>query len=220
MSTSEEFWAAATTGDVEKVKELLAENRELANETKPAGVSVLMFTLYHGRLDTAQAIAVQKMNWNVFEAAAIGDSLMVSSMIAEDPSLISAFSADGFTALGLASYFGKFEAAKALVEAGADPNTLSNNDFHVAPIHSALAGGHINIVNLLLDNGANVNLAAGGGWTPLHYAADIGDADLTLRLLKMGANTGALTGDGQSAAEYGDQVGHGHISDIIRDFSD
>lgn len=220
MPTSEAFWAAATTGDVEKVGALLAENPALANETGPSGVSVLMLTLYHGRLDAAGEIAAKKTEWNIFEAAAIGDSLMVASMIAEDPGLISAVSPDGFTALGFACYFGRFEAAKALVEAGADPNLISSNDFRVAPLHSALSGGHINIVNLLLDNGANVNLAAGEGWTPLHYAADIGDADLATRLLRMGANTGALNGDGQTAADYGEQVGHGHISELIRDFSD
>ncbi len=218
MSIHEEFWAAATSGDVAKVEQMLATDASLANETAPSGLSVLMLSLYHGRYDTANLIAAKKTAWNLFEAAAIGDSLMVSSLLAENHELVNAESTDGFTSLGFAAYFGRFEAAKALVDAGADPNCISNNDFRVAPIHSALSGGHINIVNLLLDAGANVNLTAGGGWTPLHYAADIGDAELAKRMLEMGANTGAVNDEGKTPSELGDDVGHGHVSDIIRDF--
>lgn len=220
MPINEDFWAAATTGDAAKVEEFLNANPALANETSGSGVSVMMLSLYHGRYNTAELIAAKKTVWNIFEAAAIGDSMAVANMLAEDSDLANAVSTDGFTPLGFAAYFGKFEAAKTLVESGADPNAISKNDFHVAPIHSALSGGHLNIVNLLLDHGADVNLAAGGGWTPLHYATDIGDADLALRMLQMGANTGALNDQGQTAAEHGDEVGHGHVSDVIRSFGD
>ena len=45
---------------------------------------------------------------------------------------------------------------RALLAAGADVNARSDNDFAVLPIHSAVAGGHDDVVAVLVDAGADV----------------------------------------------------------------
>ena len=46
-------------------------------------------------------------------------SIDSGNALEEDPSLVAAFSSDGFTALHYAGFFGKAEAAHILIEAGA-----------------------------------------------------------------------------------------------------
>ena len=52
--------------------------------------------------------------------------------------------------------------------------------------------GHPDIVNLLLKNGAQVNLADNKGRTALHYASELGQDDTLEMLLNAGADPNAL----------------------------
>ncbi|KAK1297425.1 hypothetical protein QJS10_CPB15g01343 [Acorus calamus] len=56
-----------------------------------------------------------------------------------------------------------------------------------APIHSAASSGHTEVAEILLNKGANVNLANGGGRTALHYAASKGWLKMAEILISHGA---------------------------------
>jgi hypothetical protein len=60
------------------------------------------------------------------------------------------------------------ETIRALLEAGAKPNTLNQNG--VGPLHRAVRQRCAAAVNILLLNGADVNMKNGNGSTPLHLA--------------------------------------------------
>jgi uncharacterized protein len=126
------------------------------------------------------------------EAAALGrlDGL--------DPA---ARSADGFTSLHLAAYFGGVETVRALLAAGADPDADADNPFRVRRLHSAASVGDRESVRALLEAGANPNLRQQGGYTPLHTAAHNDDAELARLLLDHGADPSLRTDDGQTAAD-------------------
>ena len=74
----------------------------------------------------------------------------------------------GFTALYFAAQQGDIEAAKILLDAGADINKYSKE--HGTPLIIALTSGHEDIAKFFLDNGADPNLKDGWGIAPLHYA--------------------------------------------------
>ena len=62
------------------------------------------------------------------------------------------------------------------------------------PLHIAAHYGNVNIANLLLDRGANVNFAASKhNITPLHVAAKWGRANMVTLLLERGAEMDAKT---------------------------
>jgi hypothetical protein len=67
---------------------------------------------------------------------------------------------DRHLALALASQFGQVEIVRALLDAGQDPNRYNPSGAHVhsTPLHQAAWGGHIEVVGLLVERGANPDL--------------------------------------------------------------
>src|SRR5512132_1762310 len=94
---------------------------------------------------------------SLFEAATVGDGEYLESRLSRDASGVNAFSSDGFTALGFAAFFGHLDAAGALLRHGGDPSLASKNPLGVMPLHSALSGGHKELVRLLVEAGSPVN---------------------------------------------------------------
>jgi ankyrin repeat protein len=78
----------------------------------------------------------------------------------------------GHTALILASRSGYMDAAKVLVEAGADVNQISAGD-QTSALLIATINGHFDLARWLLDQGADPNAAASNGVTPLYAALNV-----------------------------------------------
>lgn len=117
-----------------------------------------------------------------FEAVALGDMEQLRTLEGDDEERLSVdgFSADGFTALGLRSYFGHSQVVGCLLTRRANPNLLSRNALGVATLHSALACQHTGIVRSLLSHGANPNLSCAAGWAQLPYCLEGNHAELAL----------------------------------------
>jgi ankyrin repeat protein len=159
-----------------------------------------MQALYAGQTDEALAIAESRSDLDVFEAAAIGDVERLRQRLADNPSLATAWSEDGFTALHFAAFFGHPEAAKLLVERGADLEARSTNTefaLDASPLHSASAAGQLEVCEVLLDAGADVNAVQHGGYTALLDAAANQNEQLVELLLERGADRTARLDDGR-----------------------
>jgi hypothetical protein len=66
------------------------------------------------------------------------------------------------------------------------------------PLHWAANGGNLDMMRLLIQNGANVNQRQNNGWTPAHSAAD-GDRYESIRILmEQGADVNALSQNGNA----------------------
>lgn len=66
------------------------------------------------------------------------------------------------------------------------------NERGSTPLHSAAFGGHLEVVEFLLEKGAEIEAANGGGFTPLHLATFAGHREVVELLLDQGANINAL----------------------------
>lgn len=58
-------------------------------------------------------------------------------------------------------------------------------------MHLAVICGHVKVVKMLIDSGANIEATGWNELTPLHYAAKEGHNEVVKMLLQHGANTEA-----------------------------
>ena len=75
-----------------------------------------------------------------------------------------------------------------------------------ASLHAASAGGHTDIMKMLLENGADINLTNEQNMTPLHYAVICGGKDAVSLLLENGADTSIRTKEGQTALDIAKEL--------------
>ena len=74
------------------------------------------------------------------------------------------------TALVYAARAGSIDAARALLEGGADVNQTTRYGW--SPLLAATQNQNYQVAKFLIEHGADVNLANKGGWTPLYLAVD------------------------------------------------
>lgn len=205
---------AARKNDVAAIQAILAENPELAGAKTEEGDSAILQAAYYGAKDSVEALRHACKSISPFEAAAIGDLMTVMRAIGRDPAVIAAYSHDGWTLLHLAAFFGHKELVDYLLGFQPDLASPSRNPMHVNPLQSALANGHEEIAQTLIEAGAPLG-APEGGWTPLHYAASnnlLTTADL---LLQRGADPRTPNKDGKSPLDLANEYGNALMISIL-----
>ncbi len=196
---------AIKNGDLTIVENLLKSDASIANLKTEQGVSAVLLACYYGKNEIAQLLGKHKIALDIFEATALGNLEVVKTKIEESKDLINAFSSDGFSPLGLACFFGQFPIAAYLLANGASVDTPSNNDFKVAPIHSAAARKNLEIAKLLIENGANIDAQQMSGVRPLHSAAHNNDFPMVTLLVENGADVNAKTNEDKSPLQMAEE---------------
>jgi ankyrin repeat protein len=98
----------------------------------------------------------------------------------------------------------------------ADPSLAHATGAHGIPVlYFPVIHGHVEIANLLLNKGADINAGAGGN-TPLHAAAAFGQTGMASWLLANGADRRALDYAGKTALEVAEQRGHEETARVLR----
>jgi ankyrin repeat protein len=195
-------------GDKDALADELDLDPELAGARNADGLSAVLYALYNGKAELVEPLLDANPPLDAFDAAAAGRTRGLEELLDGEPELAQAWSHDGFTALHLAAFFGQEDAARLLLERGAEANLVARHaTIHVTPLHSAAAGSHAEIVKLLLEHGADPNAAQDGGFTPLHSAAQNDDRDSVDALLEAGADPSRANDEGQTPADLaGDGV--------------
>jgi ankyrin repeat protein len=194
---------------------LLTQNPALATQRTSHNVSPLMLSCYYKKPEITALLLKYVDEISLFEAAAAGKFDAVAYFVYTHPDVIDDYAEDGFTPLGLACYFGQFEVARYLVLKRADVNLPSNNGFNVYPIHSAAAGNYTDIVRMLVENGAQVNVKQQAGATPLHSAAQNGNLEMLILLLEKGAEVNTRMEGGKLPADLAREKGFDEIAEIL-----
>jgi ankyrin repeat protein len=199
MEAAQEIFDVVRAGDVSRLQALLATNPELANVRNDRGHSPVLIAQYHRRPEAVAALLAAGPDLDIFDAASVGRTERVAELLDRDPSLVNAYSSDGFYPLGLAAFFAHPETVRLLVSRGADVAQVARNPMKVQPLHAAAAGRSFEAVKLLVDAGAPVNGKQEKGWAPLHEAVRQGNAELVRYLLAHGADPKLQNDEGTSA---------------------
>jgi cytohesin len=113
-----------------------------------------------------------------------------------------------------AAYKGNVETVKQHLAAGADVNAEDQHGW--TPLYAAAAGGHKEIVDLLITNSADVN-AKYAFRTPLHEAALGGHKEIVELLIAKGANVNvnAKIDWGGTSLHFAAANGHKEIAELL-----
>ena len=129
----------------------------------------LLEALHRGDDERVAELLAQRTELNVFEAAALGKTERLRQLLAENPESANAYGDDGFQPLPLACFYGHVEAARVLLDHGADPNTLARNEhIRTNALHAAAASenkgpeSRYELCELLLERGADPSIPQGG----------------------------------------------------------
>lgn len=211
----EEIIEIIKTGKNDHLEQMLIDNPSLADIKTEQGISLLQFAAYCKNTFAIDILKKYKQNVDIFEAASIGDIETVNQILNTTPELLNSYSSDGFTALGLGSFFGHLSLVKQLLDKGANPNIASNNQFKVAPIHSACAISHFDIAKLLIEHGADINTKQMHGVTPLHSAAHNGQEKLAKFLIDNGADINAKMDNGNTPLFMANEKNFQEIAELV-----
>ncbi|CAH0120618.1 hypothetical protein PAE9249_03139 [Paenibacillus sp. CECT 9249] len=190
--------ALAAEGDTDTVLQLLQEGADI-NATDGSGRTAVLAATRNNRADTVKALIQQGADINIRDnsldnvllyAGASGYLEIVKLAIdaGADTKLTNRF---GGTALIPASERGHVEVVRELLtNSDVDVNHINNLQW-TALLEAVILGDggerHQNIVQLLLDHGADVNISDGDGVTPLQHAQKRGFTEMESILKKAGA---------------------------------
>jgi ankyrin repeat protein len=116
--------------------------------------------------------------------------------------------------LSVAVGHGRLEAARLLLDAGADPSLVDGDG--VTPLMGAAAGGgHLEVLRLLLARGATVDAVdPSDGCTAFHGACVLNQADCAEALVRAGCDVGLKDKSGHTGRELAEN--EGHVAVVVR----
>jgi ankyrin repeat protein len=140
-------------GDADGVRALLAADPGAAAQQDDQGLSVVMRAAYRGMTDV---VLEADPPLGPFERIVVGQS---DGLPAPD-----AWTPDGFTPLHIAAFVDNVDAARTLLDAGADPNVYATASFaRVTPLGTCRFANATRVEELLRERGADPKLVEDEG---------------------------------------------------------
>lgn len=98
-----------------------------------------------------------------------------------------------------------------------DPRLVGARDWDdLTPLHLAAFHGHKEVVEFLLEHGAEVNARTTAWVTPLHFAAQIGNREVVELLLAHKAKINAVDSKGWTPMNRAQKWGHPEMAEFLK----
>src|SRR5919198_797105 len=125
MADSAAFIDAIKAGEFDRVKAMVSSDPSLIDARGRTGDSAILTAVYHRQKEIVNLLVARGATLTLFEACAAGEVERTERLMASERSQIIAFSADGWTPLHLAAFFGHTRIAEMLLARGADVTARS-----------------------------------------------------------------------------------------------
>jgi hypothetical protein len=213
---SQRFLNLIKNGQTAEVAAAAEEDPSLIACRDAQGVSAFLWSIYSSQPVIRDFLLAHLPSLDIFESCALGDCSRIESLLRQDAMLVHESSADGWAPLHLAAAFGGPQATALLLTHGAHVHRFSRNAMHNQPLHACIAiSRDCETARLLIEQGADVNMAQAGGYTPLHQAAANGRADLVQILLEAGANPAMPCHQGKTPTDYARERKHDGVLQLL-----
>src|SRR5215475_5913169 len=136
------FIDAIKAGEFDRVKAMVSAEPALMDARSRTGDSAILTAVYHRQKEIVNLLVARGASLTIFEAAAAGELERVERSIEREPASVRDYSADGWTPLHLAAFFGHARVIELLLAHDADVAAVSRNTNGNTPLHAALAGNH------------------------------------------------------------------------------
>ena len=171
-------------------------NQAKAKASVPKFFTMRIGVVFRSLIFTLAMVITHGHAMSVNEAAARGKLDEIKSAI-KDGANLDAIDKSGFTPLEWCIIENRIEIAEALLDARANPNLSSADDYPL--IIRAISDRRTVIVRLLVEAGAKLEARKYDGSTPLMEAVNTGNVDIVTFLLNAGADTKAKNKNGKTA---------------------
>jgi len=215
-SSSAAFIDAIKAGEFERVKAMVTAEPTLIDARSRSGDSAILTAVYHRQKEIVNLLVSRGASLSIFEACAAGELERVERLLRERADAVNEYSADGWTPLHLASFFGHAKIAELLLAHDADVLARSRGPNGNTPLHAALAGNHKFVAGLLIGHGADVNATDAQGWRPLHLAAANNNMDAIKALIAQGADVQAANGEAKTALSLATEKNYREAAALLR----
>ena len=184
---------AAADGNLKMVKALLAHGAKV-NLAGIDGLTALGTAVLYSHLDITEYLLSKGANVNIrsrkgvtpLMRAAHNGNLQIAKVLLDHGAKVNLSDIYGFTALSYSVGKGHLNMAKYLLYKGANAKLVPKKR-QMTPLMQAAYNGNLQIIKVLLNNGAKVNLTD-NGITALNFAIVNGHFNIVKYLLSKGAN--------------------------------
>lgn len=157
-------------------------------------------------------------------ASAGRNNIAIAELLIEKGADIEARDDDDINALVYASTYNNEEMVKFLLEKGADANTVckienEHIDISPTPLMNAAYRGNTNIINMLLENGADINYTTDYGMTALMMAASFNQFEAAKVLLENNADTSITDEYGRTALDLAKSEDYKDIVELLEKYN-
>src|SRR5207249_11260078 len=117
-SSGAAFIDAIKAGEFERVKAMVSADPALIDARSRTGESAILTAVYHRQKEIVNLLVSRGVTLTLCEAAAAGEIERAERLLDADRASVHSYSADGWTPLHLASFFGHAKIAELLLAHG------------------------------------------------------------------------------------------------------
>lgn len=197
--------------DLGKVKKLLQANKD-SNVHDKYGESALVWAVCEQNQEIAEELIAAGANIHIKDK--IGHYKILGYAINNDHDKIVKYLLEKLNECSITALFdGGKKVVKMLIEAKVDLNSLKHG---MTPLSNAILRNNTEIVQIIVENDANVNLPEEDGTMPLMYAVMMNNLKVVQLLLDAGADINTKDKDGKTVEDIACERNYKEIAEILQ----